>query len=49
MLSESRQYLINAPWMMLVPGIAIAFVVVALNLIGDGLSRISRSRARAIE
>ena len=49
MLAESRQYLTNAPWMMLVPGIAIVMVVVALNLLGDGIAKLSRDRARALD
>lgn len=42
MLSESREYLVAAPWMMLVPAGAIVFAVVALNLIGDGIAATSR-------
>ena len=49
MLAESRQYLTNAPWMMLVPGFAIVMVVVALNLLGDGIAKLSRDRARALD
>lgn len=49
MLADSRQYLFNAPWMMLVPAAAIVFAVVALNLVGDGVATLSRRRARAIE
>jgi peptide/nickel transport system permease protein len=41
-LSESRESLVVAPWMMLAPAAAIIFSVVALNLIGDGISAISR-------
>jgi peptide/nickel transport system permease protein len=37
MLSEARLYMIQAPWLMLAPGIAIAVTVLALNAIGDGL------------
>lgn len=49
MLSDSRQYLINAPWMMFVPAGAIVSAVISLNLIGDGVAEISRKRARAVE
>jgi peptide/nickel transport system permease protein len=49
MLADSRQYLVNAPWMMFVPAGTIVLSVICLNLIGDGLSEISRRRARAIE
>jgi len=37
MLSEGKQYLRQAPHLTVVPGIAIALVVLFLNLIGDGL------------
>jgi peptide/nickel transport system permease protein len=49
MLADSRQYLINAPWMMLAPGAAIVLVVVTLNLLGDGIAKASRDRSRAVE
>lgn len=44
-LSESRESLVVAPWMMLAPAGAIIFSVVALNLIGDGISAISRRKS----
>lgn len=37
MLADSRQYLFNAPWMLVVPGGAIVLAVLAANLTGDGL------------
>ena len=49
MLSDSRQYLVIAPWMMLVPAITIVWSVISLNLIGDGIAELSRKRARAVE
>jgi peptide/nickel transport system permease protein len=49
MLSDSRQYLVNAPWMMFVPATAIVTAVISLNLIGDGFAELSRKRARAVE
>ena len=49
MLAESRQYLFNAPWMMMVPGGAIVMVVVTLNLLGDGIAAVARAEARAVE
>lgn len=36
-LSECRPYLRNAPWTVAFPGLAIVVVVLALNLVGDGL------------
>jgi peptide/nickel transport system permease protein len=37
MLSESRVFLSQAPWTMLVPGAALTIIVFALNLVGDGI------------
>ncbi|MDR3331092.1 MAG: ABC transporter permease [Synergistaceae bacterium] len=37
MLSAGRQFLRNAPYMTFFPGVAIALVVLGLNLLGDGL------------
>lgn len=42
MLQESRSYLLNAPWIMLVPAGAVVILVITANLLGDGL----RGRAR---
>jgi peptide/nickel transport system permease protein len=36
-LSEGKQFMRDAPWLTLFPGIAIAVVVMGLNLFGDGL------------
>lgn len=35
MLNEGRQFIQNAPWMMIYPGAAIFIVVVVFNLLGD--------------
>ncbi len=37
MLNEGRQFIQNAPWMMIYPGAAIFVVVVVFNLLGDAL------------
>lgn len=37
MLTEGRDFLIQAPWIMIFPGIAIMVIVLGFNLIGDGL------------
>jgi peptide/nickel transport system permease protein len=36
-IAEGRQYIREAPWITLFPGIAIAMTVLGLNLLGDGL------------
>jgi peptide/nickel transport system permease protein len=37
MLADSRQYIIQAPWTVFFPGIAIMLTVLGFNLMGDGL------------
>ncbi|MDL2345117.1 ABC transporter permease [Deinococcus sp. MIMF12] len=37
MISDSRQYYIDAPWTMIFPGLAIFLTVLGFNLLGDGL------------
>ena len=37
MIASSRLYLARAPWTVFAPGIALALVVLAVNLVGDGL------------
>ncbi|NLJ86446.1 MAG: ABC transporter permease [Firmicutes bacterium] len=37
MLKEAQPYMGRAPWLVLVPGLAVFFTVIALNLLGDGL------------
>ena len=37
MLSDSRNYIFSAPWLIYWPGAAIAIVVLGFNLFGDGL------------
>ncbi|MBP2707740.1 ABC transporter permease [Microbispora sp. RL4-1S] len=39
MLSDGRDVLTQAPWVEIFPGLAIAVVVLAFNLLGDGLRR----------
>ena len=36
-LAEGREYMIDAPWIMIIPGLAITFTVLGLNLLGDAL------------
>lgn len=46
MLAESRPYLFQAPWMLIVPAAALALTVLVLNLAGDGLARHLGGRSR---
>ena len=36
-MAEGRQYMREAPWIIAIPGGALAMTVLALNLLGDGL------------
>ena len=38
MLKDAKDYLIQAPWMAVYPGLALAFTVFSFNIIGDSLS-----------
>ncbi|MBN2049664.1 MAG: ABC transporter permease [Spirochaetales bacterium] len=49
LLKDARNYLIQAPWLAVYPGIILAFTVLAFNILGDTLSerinpRLSRNR-----
>ncbi|TKX52083.1 ABC transporter permease, partial [Halorubrum sp. SP3] len=37
MIRQSKQYLTQAPWMAIFPGLGIAATVLGFNLLGDGI------------
>jgi peptide/nickel transport system permease protein len=37
MLSGARDYINRAPWLMVIPGLAIAVTVLGFNLLGDAI------------
>jgi dipeptide transport system permease protein len=37
MLADSRDLMLQAPWVMAAPGLAILTTVLSINLMGDGL------------
>jgi peptide/nickel transport system permease protein len=37
MLNTAKNYVDNAPWMAIWPGLSIFLLVLAFNLVGDGL------------
>jgi len=46
MINEGMSFIINAPWYSIFPGIAIFLMVIAFNLIGDGLRDILDPKLR---
>src|ERR1700738_3718013 len=36
-MAEGRQYMLDAPWIITIPGVALMLTVLGLNLLGDGL------------
>ena len=49
LLQESRDYLMVAPWLLMVPCAGIIYAVVTVNLIGDGLSSLARKKGLRID
>jgi len=48
MVADGRRYLLTYPWLSLAPGVAIALVVLAFNLVGDGLRDALDPRLRGL-
>ena len=49
MLNEGRAYMVDCPWLMIYPGLAICIVVVVYTLLGDSLRDILDSRSHIEE
>ena len=45
-MAEGRQYLVEAPWIISIPGVALMLTVLGLNLLGDGLRDVLDPRLR---
>ncbi len=45
-MAEGRQYMIDAPWIIAIPGLALMMTVLGLNLLGDGLRDVLDPRLR---
>lgn len=45
-LSDGRRFLFDAPWLTLIPGMAVLIVVLAFNLFGEGLRELLNPRMR---
>lgn len=48
MLADSQTYLAAAPWLVVVPGCAVALAVLGFNLVGDGLRDLFDRRGSAV-
>jgi peptide/nickel transport system permease protein len=48
MVSEARTHMELAPWTVLYPGLALALVVVSVNLFGDALRDMADPRLRTL-
>ena len=47
-ISDGRNFVYNAPWIMFFPGIVLSAAVMGLNLMGDGLRDLTDSRIRNV-
>ena len=47
MVSEGKQMLLFSPWMITIPGIALFSLVLAINLLGDGLRDVTAPETRS--
>ena len=45
-LNDGRPYMVTAPWLTIIPGLAIMICVLAVNLLGDGLRDVLDPRLR---
>jgi peptide/nickel transport system permease protein len=45
-MAEGRQYMTDAPWIIAIPGAALAITVLGLNMLGDGLRDVLDPRLR---
>ncbi|MFL9927478.1 ABC transporter permease [Herbaspirillum lusitanum] len=46
MVSEGKSYMFFKPWVIVIPGIALAMLVLAINLVGDGLRDVNAPDGR---
>jgi peptide/nickel transport system permease protein len=49
MIAEGRQYIRDASWITLIPGLALAVTVLSLNLLGDGLRDVLDPRLKVAQ
>ena len=45
-LAEGKSYMFFKPWVIVIPGLALALLVLAINLVGDGLRDVNAPDGR---
>ena len=46
-LSDGKSFIFDAPWLFFIPGVAILVVVLAFNLVGEGMREALNPKLRA--
>ncbi|MDX6751500.1 ABC transporter permease [Geminicoccaceae bacterium 1502E] len=46
MIAEAKQYMFFSPWVIMVPGVALFVLVLAINLVGDGVRDVTAPESR---
>ncbi len=46
MISEGKQMMLFEPWLIAIPGVALFILVLAINLLGDGLRDVTAPENR---
>jgi ABC-type dipeptide/oligopeptide/nickel transport system permease subunit len=49
MINSGRGFMQTAPWMIIFPGLAIAFAVIGFNMLGDGLRDVLDPKVDTVE
>ena len=47
MLAEAKEDIFFSPWMITIPGLALFLLVLAINLLGDGIRDVTAPKGRA--
>jgi peptide/nickel transport system permease protein len=47
MVAEGKEYMFFSPWVITIPGVALFTLVLAINLLGDGLRDLTAPEDRA--
>ena len=47
MISEAKGYMFFSPWLITIPGLALFALVLAINLLGDGVRDVTAPEGRS--